>query len=119
MYLKRCMQCGTEISTTSKRGVICDECKEIARKERDHLRYLKRRILKPDPDALVIIKDPDILGGFHQGAVIKRWEAVCMCRSNYKSFTPGTILKDSTGKYYKIINLIDGRQELEPIRKAA
>jgi hypothetical protein len=116
MYLKRCMQCGTEISTSSTRGVICEECRELARQERDHLRYLKRRVLKPDPDSFIVVYDPLPIGHFDKGAVINQFEVKCMCRSKYKSFTLGTILKDSTGKQYKVIKLSDGRQELELMR---
>jgi hypothetical protein len=113
------MQCGSKISTPSRRGVVCDDCKEITRQENAHKRYLKRRVLKPDPDSFIVVYDPLPIGHFDKGAVINQFEVKCMCRSKYKSFTLGTILKDSTGKHYKIIKLEDGRQELEPIRKVA
>jgi hypothetical protein len=108
----RCRECGTDVETKT---IICDECKKELRNERAHLYYLKNRTSKLDPDALLIVKDPDPLGGFHKGAIIHRWEAICMCRSNHASFTLGTILEDHTGQHFEVIGLPDGNQKLMAI----
>jgi hypothetical protein len=109
--ITRCRECGSDVETKAFHSVICEECKEENRRIRDHARYLKRRVLSMDPDALLIVNDPDPFG-FHKGAVINRYEIVCMCRKKYQSFTLGTILKDFRGQHFEVIGLPDGNQKL-------
>jgi hypothetical protein len=109
--IKRCKECGSDVETKAFHSVICEECKEENRRIRDHARYMKRRVLSMDPDAYIVVKDPDPLG-FYKDAVISRYEKTCMCRKKYQSFTLGTILKDFKGQHFEVIGLPDGSQKL-------
>ncbi|MCJ7442994.1 MAG: hypothetical protein MUO26_00420 [Methanotrichaceae archaeon] len=108
--MNRCKECGTDSKPIG--AVLCDECKENARKERDRKRYLKNRTFKIDPNELIIVNDPDPLALFYKGARITKEQMKCMCSRSIHSFTVGTILKDYTGTLYRVIALPDESQKL-------
>jgi hypothetical protein len=94
-YTRRhdCYYCGRTVTTSQCAGrVLCDICKDIARREQIEKRRLRYWQTEAKSKNVVIIKDPDTDFGFSPGAMFSSYERDYGL--SYGIFTPGTIIKN-------------------------
>ena len=103
-----CYMCGSLILTSAPR-VTYPECRAECHRARSRARY---RPYKPDPDAYIIVNDPDETCGFRKGAVINREQLRLMLTAAYEAFTPGTTLTNKDGEMFKIVRVKRGGLKL-------
>ncbi len=95
-----CYICGTMVLTAAPR-VRCEECRLEDERKRSRGRYQ----CTPDPDAYLVVNDPDEIGGFPRGAVINREQMEYMLLESIAAFTPGTTLKNKAGQLFRVVKV--------------
>lgn len=119
-HYDRCTDCGTEVLTKANGGhdILCEICRAERKRKREKIYNeirsykSKKRHQKHATNVLIVVKDPDPIGGFPTNAVLPKNEVLMMTSSVYQSFNEGTILKDVNGITYTVRTLPGGKQKL-------